>query len=189
MKEITRSQTFLLCFAFYLLKRAVVSFVLLWMGAHLLRGVWGLSWCPPSSWHVQHKPLHQLPQPPPNTRKGQAKFQRPELSVSPWTWWSFHALCYKSRFILVLFKFYWELCGTFKLCPRLVWFNFALKSNCLRILFEWFFLKVIAAAEPGSKKINSQQKREGKSCKLVESFYWSYISIFVEILELLWFLL
>lgn len=41
MKEITRSQTFLLYFAFYLLKRAVVSFVLLWMGAHLLQRVQG----------------------------------------------------------------------------------------------------------------------------------------------------
>ena len=45
--------------------------------------------------------LPQLPHPPPKTNKGQAKFQKQlgmQRSIRSWTWWSFHALCYKSKF-------------------------------------------------------------------------------------------
>lgn len=92
---------------------------------------------------------------PPKTNKGQAKFQRQLGQNCPSALEldeAFVLFAIKAGLILVLFQFYWELWGTFKFCPQLVWFNFALKSNYLRILLEWFFLKVIAAAEPGSKR-------------------------------------
>lgn len=157
------------CFAFYLIEWTIVSFVLVWICAHLPEDA--CSYCG-ACWAVGMFSTTdiptQLPRPPSKTRKGQTKFQeQPGIQTDLELDKAFGLFAIKANLILVLILYSidpWELWCIFKFCPQLFWFSLALKSNCIRSLLEQFFLKVIAAAE------HSWQSEKEKAMNELKAF-------------------